>query len=249
MATTSDGFAQWYADMGATADKDQLWSRLLGLPPHLVSSSLVTGTLLDEIEASLALGPDDVLVELACGRAGYGLELAARSGCRLVAVDFAAPAIEQARGNAAALGLDGVAELHVADMTETGLPAAVGTALICLDAVQFPDDFMATFGEARRLLRAGSTAIFTCWEAPGRNVGAFPERLRRVDVGAGMSNAGFTDVDVAFRPDLRELELAAWRTVAQLPPSDDPAMAALQEEAADVLARPVAERVIGVGHA
>jgi len=92
----ADYFSAWYADMGEVPDKDLLWARLLGLPPHVLSTSVVTGRALDELAGLLALGPGDVLLDLACGRAGYGLELIARSGARLVGLDFAPAAIEQA---------------------------------------------------------------------------------------------------------------------------------------------------------
>ena len=85
----ADYFSSWYADMGEVPDKDRLWTRLLGLPPHVLSTSALTGPALDEVAACSALGPGDVLLDLACGRAGYGLELVARSGARLVGLDFA----------------------------------------------------------------------------------------------------------------------------------------------------------------
>jgi hypothetical protein len=37
-------FSGWYAAMGEAPDKDRLWTRLLGLPSHLVSTSAVTGS-------------------------------------------------------------------------------------------------------------------------------------------------------------------------------------------------------------
>ena len=79
----ADYFSSWYADMGEVPDKDRLWTRLLGLPPHVLSTSALTGPALDEVAGILRLDPGDVLLDLACGRAGYGLELAARSGARL----------------------------------------------------------------------------------------------------------------------------------------------------------------------
>lgn len=37
-----------------------------------------------------------MLLDLACGRGGYGLTIAARTGARLIGVDFSAEAIRQA---------------------------------------------------------------------------------------------------------------------------------------------------------
>ena len=166
--------------MGEVPDKDRLWTRLLGLPPHVLSTSALTRPALDEVAGILRLDPGDVLLDLACGRAGYGLELAARSGALLVGLDFAEPAIVQARANADRLGLAGRADLRVGDMTATGLPPASVNAVLCVDAAQFPADFRATFVEAHRVLRRGGLAVFT----GGRRVTPMTRRRRSGSVGS-----------------------------------------------------------------
>jgi cyclopropane fatty-acyl-phospholipid synthase-like methyltransferase len=40
---------------------------------------------------------DGLLLDLACGRGGYGIEVARRAGARLLSVDFSSVALEQAR--------------------------------------------------------------------------------------------------------------------------------------------------------
>ena len=50
-------FDQWYADMAETPRKDEIEQRHLGLPPHLLSTSLLTW---DGIAG--ALGTEEVLV-------------------------------------------------------------------------------------------------------------------------------------------------------------------------------------------
>ena len=241
-------FSAWYADMGHVPDKDVLWTRLLGLPPHVLSTSLLTGAALDEVASLLDLGPDDVLLDLACGRAGYGLELVARSGARLVGVDFAPAAIDQASANAVRLGLVDRVDLRVGDMTATGLPTASVTAVLCVDAAQFPAEFSATFREAHRVLAPGGRVVFTGWEARDPEGTGIPDRIRRVDLGAGLRGAGFADVRAADRDDWAAAELAAWRAVVALPPSDDPAVRALQEEGQRVVDRgDVVRRVLATG--
>ena len=241
-------FSSWYADMGEVPDKDRLWTRLLGLPPHVLSTSALTGPALDEVAGILRLDPGDVLLDLACGRAGYGLELAARSGALLVGLDFAEPAIVQARANADRLGLGGRADLRVGDMTATGLPPASVNAVLCVDAVQFPADFRATFVEAHRVLRRGGLAVFTGWEARDRHDPVVSDRIRRVDLATGLRSAGFTEVDVQSREDWLAAEQAAWRAVVAQPASDDPAMQSLQAEGRRSIERgDVYRRVLGVG--
>jgi predicted TPR repeat methyltransferase len=67
--------------------------RHLGLPPHLLSTSLLGGQGIAEVVEALHLSPGSTLLDLACGRGGYGLEIAARAGGRLVGVDFSAEAV------------------------------------------------------------------------------------------------------------------------------------------------------------
>lgn len=148
-------FSAWYADMGEVPDKDRLWSAALGLPEDVLSTSLLTGAGLDDVADLLGLGADDVLLDLACGRAGYALELLRRSGARLVGVDFAASAIAQAATNAACLGLRDRADFRVADMASTGLGPASVTAVLCVDAIQFPQDPEVVLEEILRVLVPG----------------------------------------------------------------------------------------------
>jgi hypothetical protein len=55
-------------------------------------------------------------------------------------------------------------------------------------------------------------------------------RLRRVDLGAGLAGAGFTDIEVRERPGWRDHERAMWEDAAALDPGDDPALRSFHEE-------------------
>jgi len=85
-------FDGWYADMTGSPVKDRIKQRHLGLPPHLLSTSLLGWDGIAEAAAALRLSPGSTLVDLACGRGGYGLEIAARARARLVGIDFSAEA-------------------------------------------------------------------------------------------------------------------------------------------------------------
>ncbi len=76
---TAAYFDQWYADMENTPAKDEIEQRRLGLPPHLQSTSLLTWDGIAEVTDALRLAPGEVLLDLACGRGGYGLEVARRT--------------------------------------------------------------------------------------------------------------------------------------------------------------------------
>jgi 2-polyprenyl-3-methyl-5-hydroxy-6-metoxy-1,4-benzoquinol methylase len=125
-------FDGWYADMIASPVKDEIQQRHLGLPPHLLSTSLLGWEGIAEAVAELRLSPGDTLVDLACGRGGYGLEIAGRTGARLIGVDFSAEAVRQAREHARRLGA--AAEFGIGDLAATsrrpggqpGLPGRTG---------------------------------------------------------------------------------------------------------------------------
>jgi hypothetical protein len=87
---SADYFDQWYANMIESPAKDEIMQRHLGLPAHVLSTSLLTWDGIAEVTARLRLSPGQTVLDLACGRGGYGLEVAHRSGC-IDAVQFAQP--------------------------------------------------------------------------------------------------------------------------------------------------------------
>jgi SAM-dependent methyltransferase len=185
-------FNGWYADMIAAPVKDEIQQRHLGLPPHLLSTSLL------------------------------GWEGIAE------AVDFSAEAVRQAREQARRLGV--TADFRVGDLAATGLDTGSARAVLCVDAIQFAPQPEAAFGEIRRVLGAGGRAVLTNWEAHERNDERIPARLRRVDLRAGLTAAGFADVEVGDRPSWRAQERAMWEEAAVLDPGDDPALRSFHDE-------------------
>ena len=91
-------FDTWFASMARSPAVDEIQQLHLGLPPGLLSTSLLTWEGIAEVTGALRLSPGALPLDLACGRGGYGLEVAARTGARLAGVDFSAEAIHQARG-------------------------------------------------------------------------------------------------------------------------------------------------------
>jgi hypothetical protein len=106
VATTRDAtyFDHWYADMAASPARDAIFARTLGLPPELLSTSLLTWQGIAEVTEELRMPQDGLLLDIACGRGGYGIEVAQCAGTRLVGVDFSAVALEQAKSISARRG-------------------------------------------------------------------------------------------------------------------------------------------------
>ena len=221
-------FDGWYADMAGSSAKDEVMRRHLGLPPYLQSTSLLGWEGIGEVTEALRLSSGDILLDLACGRGGYGLEIAARTGARLTGVDFSAEAVRQARDVARRLHRE--ADFRVADLAATGLGTGSVSAVLCVDAIQFAERPDATYREVRRVLAPGGRAVLTCWEPFDRDDVTVPGRLRRADLGAGLTAAGFGNVEVRERPGWRACERAMWEEAAAIDASDDPALRSFRDE-------------------
>ena len=227
-------FDQWYADMEHSPVKDEIEQRHLGLPPELLSTSLLTWDGLEECIAQLRLDAGDLLLDLACGRGGYGLEAARRTGARLIGVDFSEAAVRQASAHAERLGR--VAEFRMGNLVATSLDAHCVDAVLVVDAIQFAPDASAAYAELRRVLRPGGRAVLTCWEAVDRSDESVPARLREVGLEGGLRAAGFTEVEVVDRPAWRVAERAMWEEAAALDPGGDPALESFHDEGVRTLA-------------
>ena len=230
-------FDGWYSDMSLSPTQQRIQQEALGLPTRLQSSSLLTWAGLREVIDLLGVGPQDALLDVACGRGGYGLEAAARTGARLIGVDFSAVAIAQADRNATAFELTQPPRFVVGELTATGLPDHSVDAVMCVDAIQFATPFLAAAREFRRVLRPGGLIVLTCWQPVDRAAEGLPAGLRALDPQPELAAAGFADIVVADRPDWHEAERVMWDAAIALGPSDDPAIASMQSEARRVLAQ------------
>jgi SAM-dependent methyltransferase len=227
---SAEYFDGWYAAKAATPRVAEIMNRNLGLPPD-AQAGIVPAVAIDEIGRELRLKPGDVLLDLACGRAWYGLEVTARTGARLIGVDFSDEAVRQA-GQQASLRNRDDAEFRTGDLTASGLPDRSVNAVLCTDSIQFPEDAAAAYRELRRVLVPGGRAVLTSWEPLDRADERLSERMRRVDLGAGLRAAGFTDVEVMDRPHWLACEQAVWQEAVALDPGEDPALRSFHDEGA-----------------
>jgi SAM-dependent methyltransferase len=236
MRTSAEEFDRWYADRVESPVVDGFVGRMLGLPPGLRSTSLLGGRALDEVVAALDLRDGQVLLDLACGRGGYGLEIARRGGVRVVGVDFSAVAIGQAQRRAEALGLADRAEFRVGELTGTGLAAASVDAVLVVDAMQFAEPKLDALRECRRVLLPGGRVVITCWEAVDAADERVPPRLRQLDLVRQLPLAGFVDVEVTEKPAWHAVEHELWQEALTIDAGDDVAMRSMQDEARRILA-------------
>lgn len=211
------------------------------------TNSLLSWAGIAEVSAALRLAPGGLLVDLACGRGGYGLEFARRSGARLAGLDISAVAIRAA--TAAASGGPAGAESSggpsgalsagfvVGDYTAAGLRDGCADAVVCVDAMQFADPPLAGLAECRRLLAPGGRVVITGWEALDPQDERQPERIRRLNLARDLAAAGFGQVTVTGKPDWLRSERALWESAAAAPDAaGDPGLTSLQDEARRALA-------------
>ena len=207
---------------------NEIMNRHTGFPPG-TRAGVVPAEAIPELAGELQLRPGSTLLDLACGRGAYGLLIAQKAGTSLIGVDFSAQALTEAREQAARIGVRN-ASFRIGGLTATGLPDASVDAVLCTDAIQFPDEPAIAYGEIRRVLKPGGRVVLTCWEPFDRNDERLSLRVRRANPGAGLHQAGFTDVEVRGRPSWLAREHALWEETVALDPGDDPALRSLHAE-------------------
>jgi len=225
---SAEYFDGWYADRVAMPAVDEIMNRHTGFPPG-TRAGVVPAEAIPELAGELRLRPGSTLLDLACGRGAYGLLIAQKAGTSLIGVDFSAQALTEAREQAERMGVSN-ASFRVGELTATGLPGDSVEAVLCTDAIQFPDEPAIAYGEIRRVLTPGGRVVLTCWEPLDRNDERLSPRVRRANLGGGLHQAGFTDVEVRDRPSWLAREHALWEQTVTLDPGDDPALRSLHAE-------------------
>lgn len=188
-----------------------------------------------EVQQLLDLRAGQTLVELGCGRAGYGLAAIAQPEALLIGVDFSAGALRAAEAAAGRIDLVGRATFRQADSTRTGLADGSAGVVLCVGAFHFADPGDAA-RECRRLLKPGGRMVMTTSmpispEAAPR----LPERIARMDIERDLGCAGLVDIEASPRPDWLRREAALWAEAATLLVGDDEALASLRHEALEFL--------------
>lgn len=215
---------------------DPFVQRWLDLPDSVESTGYLSGAGLVEVQDRLRLGPDQTLVDLGCGRAGYGLAVVAATRANLIGVDGSEVALRSAEAAARRLGLGEHARFIPADLAATGVPSSTADAVLCVDAVHFASSVVAVGVECARILKPGGRLVITTWQPASEEAAdRLPERIRRMDIERDLITAGFTDIRVLCRPEWSQTEARFWNAAAGLDPDGDPAIAELRDEAIEFL--------------
>jgi len=217
--------------MAASDRQSTVQRAALGLPDGFDSSSLLPWDGIADVVSLLAVSSSSTVADLGCGRGGYGLEIAARTGASLIGVDFSAVAIEVARSRVPA---DTDARFVVGTLTATGLADASVDAAVSVDAMQFAEPYLDGLRECLRILVPGGRFVLTGWEPRNAAPQDMPARLRH-DIGAALREVGFADVTVRDMAQWRASEHALWTAAVASDPAGDAAMESLREEGETVL--------------
>lgn len=226
---SAEYFDGWYANQAATPTVAEIMNRRMGFPPG-TGAGVVAAEAVPELTGELRLRPGSTVLDLACGRGAYGLLIAKETGASLIGVDFSAQALTEARAQAVRLGVSN-ASFQLGELVATGLPDTSVEAVLCTDAIQFPDEPSVAYDEIRRVLKPGGRVALTCWEPVDRADERVSARIRRANLADGLRRAGFTDIEVRERPSWLARERAMWEEAVTLDPGDDPALRSFRDEA------------------
>lgn len=156
----------FHAARGAGGLQLQLAAQAWGdeYPWEVEPSSSCTWSVLGEMVRRLRLRPDDLLVDLGCGRGGTGLWLARAFSARLIGIDFSPVGVDLATARIPDFLPEDRASFRVGTFESTGLPDACADGVISMDALPFAQDRDAALRELARILRPGAPAVFTTVE-------------------------------------------------------------------------------------
>jgi arsenite methyltransferase len=177
------------------------------------------GALTSELAAALAVGPGQLVADVACGPGASSLQFTRETGCNVIGIDISPESLQLARGRVEAAGLAGRAQFLEGDAEALPLENASVDGVLCECALcTFPDK-PAAVRELARVLRAGARLAFSDMTAEPQRL---PPQLRTLPAWIACL------ADARPLAEVAELLECAGFTVESCEPRDD-ALAALLE--------------------
>lgn len=152
-------------------------------------------------------GPDDTVLDVACGTAAVALELARSRGSRVVGVDQSPEMLAAGRRRIAAAGLTGRIELREGRAEELPFPDASFDALTFTYLLRYLDEPGGTLAELARVVRPGGTLAGLEFSVPGNALARVPwEVYTRALLPAfgRLISPGWADVGSFLGPSIKE---------------------------------------------
>jgi demethylmenaquinone methyltransferase/2-methoxy-6-polyprenyl-1,4-benzoquinol methylase len=115
----------------------------------------------------LDVGPQDVVLDVATGTAAVALELAHRTGCRVVGVDQSPEMLAGGRLRVEEAALEHRIELRAARAEQLPFDDASFDGLSVTYLLRYVDDVAATMSELARVVKPGGTVAMLEFHIPG----------------------------------------------------------------------------------
>lgn len=226
------GYDAVYTALPASDTFNRLWRSNAyrdQFPAEFAHMGFLTLSEAQRLLALLALGQDDVVVDIACGTGGPGLWVAQQSGAHLIGVDPSPAGVTAARERAARTGMEAVSRFEQGSFERSGLPSGTADAVMSIEAFQYAPDKRAGLREFARILEPGGRLGLVCFETD-------PARTRGIPV-LGV------DPVADYRPLLESagFELAAYEETLGWEERVDAAFSAIAR-AADILTAEMGEQ-------
>jgi demethylmenaquinone methyltransferase/2-methoxy-6-polyprenyl-1,4-benzoquinol methylase len=114
--------------------------------------------MVDRIAGPWTSGPDQaVVLDVASGTAGVALQLAARTGARVVGVDLTEPMLREGQARVATAGMEPRISLVTGRAEQLPFPDASFDALTFTYLLRYVEDPQATLAELARVVKPGGT--------------------------------------------------------------------------------------------
>jgi sterol 24-C-methyltransferase len=162
---------------------------------------------------SLRLAPGMTALDLGCGVGGPMMEIARRSGAKVVGVNLNAYQAQRARSHVRAARLESSCEIVEADFMSLPMPDGSFDAAYAIEATCHAPDKTRLFGEVHRVLAEGAEFAGYEWCVTSRYRRDDPEHraiIAAIEEGDGLPPLATTDaVDAALRAAGFELLVGA----------------------------------------
>lgn len=145
---------------------ERIWKAAFGeaYPEGLHHYGYFTKFDLEYFVQNCSLNPDQVLLDIGCGKGGPGLKIAEITQAKLLGIDIVPSAIEQATLFQNKFDLKNKAEFAVGEFKNIPLEDGSVDCVISIDAFWTASDKMRALKEVKRVLKPNAKFIFTNWD-------------------------------------------------------------------------------------
>jgi SAM-dependent methyltransferase len=173
----AQGYEAFYSSWGQSPTLRRIWREHVtgpDFPEEFAHISFLPLAWLQALVEGLNLGPEQLLVDLACGAGGPGLWAAKESDASLIGVDLSVEATKRASERIGPLGMSGKAMFRQGSFDATGLESASADGVMSVDALQYVPDKTKALAEVARIVRPGGRFAFVAFELDPDRLAGLP---------------------------------------------------------------------------